>query len=120
MTVDRPLQLWAQQHLLPQGNPVSIRVARGSHGRGIGPQDALKGESRVASPFWWSKQFRTSAQVPGGETPNSLEMKSVCIHGEKELRADNSGAHQRGISILVLGIIRKGILFLLLFVFLYF
>ena len=35
----------------PQGIPVSIRVARGSaallssHGRGIGPQVALKGES---------------------------------------------------------------------------
>ena len=34
----------------PQGSSVSIQVARGSrallssHGRGIGPQDALKGE----------------------------------------------------------------------------
>ena len=34
----------------PQGSPVSIRVARGSvallssHGRGIGPHDALKGD----------------------------------------------------------------------------
>ena len=39
----------------PQGSPVSIRVVRGStaflssHGRGIGPQDALKGESRDPS-----------------------------------------------------------------------
>ena len=39
----------------PQGNPLSIRVARGSavllssHGRGIGPQDALKGQSRGLS-----------------------------------------------------------------------
>ena len=43
----------------PQGSSVSIRVARGStalllsHGRGIGPQDVLKGESqslcRIAS-----------------------------------------------------------------------
>jgi len=35
----------------PQGSPVSIRVVTGSaallssHGRGIGPQDTLKGES---------------------------------------------------------------------------
>ena len=39
----------------PQGSPLSIRVARGSavllssHGRGIGPQDALKGQSRGLS-----------------------------------------------------------------------
>ena len=39
----------------PQGSPVSIRVARGStaflsnHGRGIRPQDALKGETRDRS-----------------------------------------------------------------------
>ena len=39
----------------PQGSLVSIRVARGStallssHGRGIGPQDAFKGESRGLS-----------------------------------------------------------------------
>ena len=39
----------------PQGSPVSIRVARGSaallssHGGGIGPQDALKGDSRGLS-----------------------------------------------------------------------
>ena len=39
----------------PQGSPVSIRLARGSaalfssHGRGIGPQDALKGETRDRS-----------------------------------------------------------------------
>ena len=38
-----------------QGSPVSIKVARGSaalflsHGRGIGTQDALKGESRGLS-----------------------------------------------------------------------
>ena len=37
--------------MFPQGSPVSIQVARGStgllssHGRGIGPQFALKGES---------------------------------------------------------------------------
>ena len=41
--------------VLSQGSPVSIRVARGSvglllsHGRGIGPQFALKGESRGLS-----------------------------------------------------------------------
>ena len=39
----------------PLGSPVSIRVARGSaallssHGRGIGPQNALKGEPRGLS-----------------------------------------------------------------------
>ena len=39
----------------PQGSPVSIRVARESaalllnHGRGIGPKDVLKGESRCLS-----------------------------------------------------------------------
>jgi len=39
----------------PQGSPVSIRFVRGSaallssHGRGIGPQDSLKGESRGLS-----------------------------------------------------------------------
>ena len=40
-----------REHLVwPQGSPVSIRVARGSvallssHGRGIGPHDALKGD----------------------------------------------------------------------------
>ena len=41
--------------LWPQGSPVSIRFVRGSaallssHGRGIGPQDSLKGESRGLS-----------------------------------------------------------------------
>ena len=41
--------------VLPQGRPVSIRVARGSatllssHGRGIVPQNALKGDSRGLS-----------------------------------------------------------------------
>jgi len=39
----------------PQGSPVSIRVVRGStallssHGRGIGPQESLKGEYRGLS-----------------------------------------------------------------------
>ena len=39
----------------PQGSPVSIQVGRGSaalllsHGRGIGPQEALKEESRGVS-----------------------------------------------------------------------
>ena len=39
----------------PQGSPVSIRVAKGtatfllSHGRGIRPQDGLKGEYRGLS-----------------------------------------------------------------------
>ena len=47
----------------PQGSPVSIRVARGCtallsrHGRGIGPQDAFKGESRGLS--------RVAARNPG-------------------------------------------------------
>ena len=42
----------------PQGSPVSIQVGRGSaalllsHGRGIGPQEALKEESRGVSQLW--------------------------------------------------------------------
>ena len=45
----RELLVW------PQGSPLSFRVARGSvaclssHGRRIGPQDTLKGESRGVS-----------------------------------------------------------------------
>ena len=53
----------------PQVSPVSIRVVRGSaallstHGRGVGPQDALKGEprgfSRVAAGNPWFPRLVT-------------------------------------------------------------
>ena len=48
----RELLMW------PQGSPVSIRVARGSeallssHGRGIGPQDALRGNLEFFLEMW--------------------------------------------------------------------